>query len=243
MERIIYQDIIIKEDRHLWYMLKRHIVMSIAKNFFPVLSNLLILDIGCCTGKMLRLFDGHGTTVGLDKDMESLQYCRKNNVENVVMASAETLPFKNDTFDLITATDVIEHLDNDDFSLSETFRVIKRGGLLITIMPAFNCLWTRHDIESHHKRRYTAKMVKAKLEKAGFQVMKSKYINIVFFFPVFIISLIENITKSYFRKLRNSHSRIWGPLFAIISRLEICLFNSRIDFLPGVAVISVSVKK
>ena len=50
--------------------------------------------------------------------------------------------------------DVIEHIDEDLSAVKELNRILKPGGRLILTVPAFQFLWTNHDLALHHKKRY-----------------------------------------------------------------------------------------
>ena len=68
---------------------------------------------------------------------------------------AETLPVRDETFDVTTALDVVEHLDDDIAGLKEMYRVTKRGGYSLIFVPAFMWLWGVQDDISNHRIRYT----------------------------------------------------------------------------------------
>ena len=95
-------------------------------------KKLLALDLGCGTGistrQLARLFE----TVGCDKDPIMLRYARKSRnpgVKNYVRASADRLPFTNETFDIVSAFSAFHWFD-DRRSVMEIKRILKPGGLL-----------------------------------------------------------------------------------------------------------------
>ena len=59
-------------------------------------------------------------------------------------------------FDLITALDVLEHIDDDRAAVASMAAMLRPGGLLVVTVPAFKALWDEHDAINHHRRRYTA---------------------------------------------------------------------------------------
>ena len=84
-----------------------------------------------------------------------------------VCASAQALPFRPGTFDLVGSFDVIEHIADDRSALVEQRRATTPDGYVIGAVPAGPSLWSAHDDEVGHQRRYTADSVAAALESAG----------------------------------------------------------------------------
>jgi hypothetical protein len=72
--------------------------------------------------------------------------------------------------------DVIEHLD-DDAALAEYHRVLRRGGLVLLTVPAYQWLWSEHDDWAAHRRRYTRPRLVAAVERAGFRPLRTTYFN------------------------------------------------------------------
>src|SRR5687768_4507576 len=144
---------------------------------------LRILDVGCGTGANIEMLSQFGTAEGVDVSDDALEFCRKKGL-TVQKGLAETLPYPDETFDITTALDVIEHLDDDIAGLKEMHRVTKIGGYSLIFVPAFMWLWGVQDDISHHRIRYTRKQIVERLEKAGFTVERATYANFTFFAPV-----------------------------------------------------------
>ena len=64
------------------------------------------------------------------------------------------LPFRNETFDLVCACDVIEHVEDDRAVFREISRVLKDDGVLLLAVPLYRHLWTEFDEWVGHARRY-----------------------------------------------------------------------------------------
>src|SRR5260370_25872204 len=71
--------------------------------------------------------------------------------------TAEAIPFADATFDLVTAFDVLEHLDDDVPALREMARVARPAGLIAVTWPAYQWTWGRPDEVSHHRLPYTGR--------------------------------------------------------------------------------------
>ncbi len=175
------------EDSHWWYVGRRAILESFLQTICSRLqtpdSGLSILDIGCGTGANLELLSLYGNAEGVDVSDDALEFCRKKGLK-VQESPAETLPYADETFDITTALDVVEHLDDDISGLKEMLRVTKSGGYSLVFVPAFMWLWGVQDDISHHRIRYTRKQIVERLEQAGFVIERASYANFTFFAPV-----------------------------------------------------------
>jgi len=175
------------EDTHWWFVGRRAILETFLKQIVPVpgsdAENLRILDVGCGTGANLEMLAQFGSAEGVDVSEEALEFCRKKGL-TAQKGLAEALPYPDETFDITTALDVVEHLDDDISGLKEMFRVTKAGGYSLIFVPAFMWLWGVQDDISHHRIRYTRKQIVERLEKAGFSIERATYANFSFFGPV-----------------------------------------------------------
>jgi SAM-dependent methyltransferase len=187
------------EDAHWWYVGRRRIISSFVKRICEELraegnTEPRILDIGCGTGGNLETLSSFGKAEGVDISREALDFCRARGLDNVREGAAETLPYAGDSFDLVTALDVVEHLDDDVAGLREMRRVLRPSGRLLVFVPAFMFLWGVQDDVSHHRRRYTLPELRRKLEQAGMKVERASYANITFFGPILVGRLFMRLT-------------------------------------------------
>jgi len=114
--------------------------------------------------------------------------------DGVTEGAAEALPYADATFDLVTALDVVEHLDDDVAGLAEMRRVLKVGGCALLFVPAFQWLWGVQDDVSNHRRRYTLPQLRAAVERAGLRVERATYANITFLAPILLGRLVMRAT-------------------------------------------------
>ncbi len=100
-----------------------------------------VLDVGCGTGRLVKFLNQAGfAATGCDSQKKALKIAKKiNNSKVIIEASATKLPFGNNSFDLVTAISVIEHLTRDEVSqfIAEAARVLKTGGFIFLITPNF----------------------------------------------------------------------------------------------------------
>lgn len=195
MEIAEYEKMYKFEEKYWWWVGKREVVKSILNRLNFNSTN--ILDTGCGTSFNLNYLKDYGKVIGLDFSKDALNFCKMRGNKNLIQANAEKLPLKEDAFNLITALDLLEHLD-DNKTLKEFYRVLKPNGYLIITIPAFEFLWSNHDEALHHKRRYNKGQLRDALESNGFIVEKISYWNFFLFLPIVIMRLIKkNIHIKY----------------------------------------------
>jgi SAM-dependent methyltransferase len=145
---------------------------------------LRILDAGCGTGALL---DGlnriPGALVfGADIAREALAFSAGRGHRRLAQTDLTALPFADNSFEIVTALDVVEHVEDDVGALREIARVLRPGGVLLMSVPAYRFLWSSHDVALHHKRRYTTHSMEPRLRKAGLTPVKLTYL-LAFLFP------------------------------------------------------------
>lgn len=173
------------EESHWWFVGRRRLLSNLVHPLNLDRSE-PILDVGTGTGNNLRFLGemGFSNVSGVDFSTEAIHFCQLKGLGKVHHGDATHLPFSEQQFRLILATDILEHLENDLDGLKEMVRVLKPGGNLLLTVPAFPFLWGPQDIISHHKRRYHLKPLLHHLTEAGLCVEKRFYFNFLLFFPI-----------------------------------------------------------
>jgi SAM-dependent methyltransferase len=174
------------EGTHWWFTGRRRIIASFVEEVCRSIKNHppRILDVGCGTGANLELLGEFGEAEGVDVSPDALAFCRTRGLQNVRQGAAEKLPYEDGSFDLVTALDVVEHLDDDVAGLREMRRVLRPNGRALLFVPAFMFLWGVQDDVSNHRRRYTLGVLRRVVQEAGFEVERATYANISFFAPI-----------------------------------------------------------
>jgi SAM-dependent methyltransferase len=177
------------EETHWWYVGRRQIIQSLIERICATVNkpNPRILDVGCGTGANLKMLAAFGKAEGVDISPQAVEFCRQRGLDSVRLGAAEQLPYEDDSFDVVTALDVVEHLDDDVAGLREMRRVLRSDGRILLFVPAFMFLWGVQDDVSNHRRRYTLPSLLKAVEAAGFAVEWSSYANISFFLPVLVV--------------------------------------------------------
>jgi len=252
-----YEIIFNSEDDHWWFVGRRAIVFTmieqaLAKSFvappsggegesFRLKAGLQTLDIGCGTGATMDHLKRYGEVQGIDLEEIPLGFSRRRGHTRVMRASATELPFAGESLDLVTALDVIEHLDDDVRGLGEIRRVLKMGAPAVLFVPAFQALWGPNDVQSGHKRRYRLKQFREAVEQSGLHVERISYANIAMFLPIWLGRKILNLLG----RREASENRINHPW---INNLIAWLFSSEAGWLRnhtlpfGVSIVCVARK-
>jgi ubiquinone/menaquinone biosynthesis C-methylase UbiE len=170
-----YQELYELEERHWWFRSRRRFVWALMHRA-GISSPARVLDAGCGTGRNLLEFGKLAPEAeGVDFSEEAVAFCRRRGLEGVRQARLEELPFPDDRFDLLIATDVIEHLEDDRRALVELRRVAAPGAQLVITVPAYRWLWSQHDESHHHRRRYTMRRLREAVGDAGWTPTVSSY--------------------------------------------------------------------
>src|SRR6478672_10674898 len=111
------------EDKHWWFVGRRAILESFMRGIVEKskVQNPKILDVGCGTGANLEMLKNFGEAEGVDVSDDALEFCKLKGLK-AHKGLAEKLPFTDESFDVVTALDVVEHLDDDIAGLKEMRR-------------------------------------------------------------------------------------------------------------------------
>lgn len=174
-----------------------------------------LLDVGCNTGaeliKYSQVLDGE--FIGLDIECNFL--AEHKNKANFLLADARRLPFRDETFEVVIATEVIEHFEQGEMFVKEVHRLLANGGIYILTTPnrlRFTALPRSLIVRAggnrivrgaiaEHVREYTAKELRSILERAGFCV---ESVTFLAFNPYL------KIPKDIFIWLDKITDKIWG---------------------------------
>lgn len=186
MEDHVYQQLYDLEDGHWWFRGRRAVLWALLRRA-GLPDRPRLLDAGCGTGRNLAEFGRLGTAQGVDPSPQAIDFCRRRGLAGAQVAGIEALPFADAAFDLILATDVLEHVERDDLAAAELRRVAAPGALLVVTVPAYGWLWSQHDDSHHHLRRYTASALRARLGAAGWRPVLETYFNSLLLPPIALV--------------------------------------------------------
>jgi 2-polyprenyl-3-methyl-5-hydroxy-6-metoxy-1,4-benzoquinol methylase len=207
---------------HWWWRAREAIVVDVLRSLGPRPGS-AILDVGCGDALSFHALADFGTVRGIEVDEGLLDPAGpfRERVSTRPLGD----PLYDDPswrFDLITALDVIEHIDDDRGAVASMVAMLRPGGLLVVTVPAFDLLWDHHDEINHHHRRYTARRLRGTLEGRGLELLQVRYLFRALFVPKLVMRLV-NAGRS--RKLAQHGSP--GPaLNTAVQRL--CVLEDRL---------------
>jgi len=176
------------ENAHWWYVSLRGMI-DLYWRRYAAKSPVRVLDVGCGTGAVIEWFskqDGVWAT-GIDYSFEAVRFCRKRGQIRSAAASANELPFGDNGFDAVVSFDVLCHRSIPDprVPLREMCRVLRPGGMLLLNLPAYQWIYSSHDVAVHTVRRFTKNGAFDLLDAAGLQPVAATYWN-TFLFPAIV---------------------------------------------------------
>ena len=234
MEDAIYQQLYDLEDGHWWFRGRRAVLWALMRRA-GLPEGPRVLDAGCGTGRNLAEFGRLGTARGVDPSPAAIDFCRRRGLAGVTEAGIEALPFEDGAFDLILATDVLEHVERDDLAAAELRRVAAPGAVLVVTVPAYRWLWSQHDDSHHHLRRYTAGVLRERLAGAGWRPELLTYFNSLLLPPIALVRLLAR-RRAGQRTDYQLTGGLTNRLLELPMRAEATLIGRGVRFPAGVSI-------
>jgi ubiquinone/menaquinone biosynthesis C-methylase UbiE len=195
------------ENDYWWFVGRRKIITTLLKEYLnhPHNTSLRILDIGCGTGGTTIALSKFGEVCGSDYSAAALNHARESGLDKLIRCSASNLPFRPETFDTITILDVLEYIKDDVQALREIRSSLKKDGIIFISVPAFQSLWSKHDVAVGHLRRYNTQSLLKVIRQSGLQELRISYF-ISFLFP--FLGLYRIITRKFKLEKQNNQPKI-----------------------------------
>jgi SAM-dependent methyltransferase len=173
------------EQRHFWYRGFKRFVAPLLQQATAGLTNPRLLDAGAGTGANLIFLGRYGTSYGLELHWRGLQFAHDRGLPRLAQGTVTALPFVSSSIDVVVSFDVLYclHPPAEAAAISEMYRVLRPGGVLIINVAAMKMLKGDHSILGGEVHRYTRSELSDKLERAGFRVARITHTN-ASLFPV-----------------------------------------------------------
>ncbi len=181
MQREGYRVTAVFEERHWWFRARRDLVLRQVERALgeagATTGAARILDYGCGTGFNLPFLARYGEAWGADVATQHGAEFRRAPEERFIDLDGDLAPHKG-RFDLLTALDVLEHLDDDAAGLGAMRDWLRPGGQIVLTVPAYRWLWSGEDVISEHRRRYTRRGLRGVCQRAGLELRFLSYFNL-----------------------------------------------------------------
>jgi SAM-dependent methyltransferase len=238
---------------HWWFASRTRALNNLMNQALPKVPELRLLDIGCGAGNMFYHLSKYGRVVGLEIDARPVKVARQRGYNVQQFDATKPMPFADNSFDAVTALDVIEHNEDDLAILRDSYRVLKPGGHVIITVPAFMWLWSHNDDLNAHIRRYTAGELQDKMKQAGFDSWRITYNNFFVFPPAAVLLLLRRFMQAE-PELASHHfdqeefqvemepaSPLVNTILTLVGKTEAALI-SRVDLPVGTSLIAIGRK-
>jgi predicted TPR repeat methyltransferase len=181
------------ENEHFWYTSRRKAVTTLLSRFTKLTSHeegTRGVEIGCGTGGMQETLSQFcQEVIGVEPFENAARVARlRNSKFTIVQTEGESFLVEHpESFDLIAAFDVLEHLEDDMGMLRQMHSALVPGGYLIITVPASKILWSSYDLFDKHWRRYERTDLQQKLEEAGFCISRISYLFMSLFPVIYLL--------------------------------------------------------
>jgi SAM-dependent methyltransferase len=185
LKKVEYATMAEREKMYWWHSGRLRIIETQLRLALSAKRKAQILNVGCGTGGTVQTLEAFGQVDNVDVSDDAIKFMKKNGHKRVTKVNGIKLPFGEKVYDVVGAFDVLEHIDNHVGALKEWKRVIKDDGAIIITVPAYQWLWTQHDVSLQHKRRYTKRILRETAIRAGLIPDRLSYA-IVFSLPLVV---------------------------------------------------------
>jgi SAM-dependent methyltransferase len=197
MERSAYAEMAAIDEGHWWYRARRAIVGDVISKHILLPKDANIVEIGCGTGSNLPVLARFGTLTAIEPDSIARTYAAARSSATILEGRLPAdLPILEKSQDLAVMLDVLEHVDDDVAALKAVAAKLKPGARFLLTVPAVPSLWSPHDAEHHHKRRYTKASLLAAIEAAGLKVELISFFNTLLFPLIAGVRWMKNLIGS-----------------------------------------------
>jgi SAM-dependent methyltransferase len=211
MRADVYEALADQARVHWWFQARERILLRFIEAHrtlvFGGLGAGRILDVGAGAGQLSAAMLRFGEVTALEGAPEALEVLGSLDGVEVVPGFLPNPGLPKSHFDLATAFDVMEHIEDDRAATREIFSVLRPGGFLLMTVPAHPYLWSDHDTIHHHFRRYRPAGASELLESAGFRVQFATPFQ-CYLFPLLFV---ERLTRRLLSRGGEGSARLGVP--------------------------------
>lgn len=237
-------------ENSFWVGSRNRLFKRIVQQHLLPTGRTTFLEIGCGTGDFIQQI-AHTENLeitGSEVYLKGLAYAKKN-LPNLDFVQFDVTQGKiGKQFDIITAFDVIEHIDNDNAALANINQMLNKNGVLILSVPQHMFLWSRLDEIVKHKRRYSKRELLTRLKENGFEISFATSFVFVLF-PLMMLSRLfdkgrdKSQSDKYALEKRVRFPRILNAILNVFMRVDEGLIKLGISLPFGGTLVVVARKR
>lgn len=215
-------DILGADIGHHWYYRSKANAMA---QLLSGVSPSIILDVGAGSGFFSRKL--LSDTAATEAWCVDTSYDADSDAEEAGKPIHFRRSVDSVNADLVLLMDVLEHVDDDVGLLKDYANKVPSGARFLVSVPAFQFLWSGHDVFLEHKRRYRLNQMEDVIRRAGLTVIHGAYYFGAVFPIAAIIRLVSNLARRGQHKARSQlsqHHPLVNETLAAISSAEINFF-------------------
>jgi SAM-dependent methyltransferase len=208
------------EESDFWSKVKVKLILKLVEGKS-------ILDVGCGSGRLSKtLLDEGYEVMAIDTDSKAVEIAKKKGIRCFV---ADISVWQTDQkFDCIILGDVLEHIDEDRSAMRKIHGMLNPKGCMVVNVPAYQALFSRHDIALGHKRRYSNRELKNKLKESGFSIEYFRHWNLL----ALPITIYIKLSKKDYPHEQVSNVKLLSKLLE-----KWLLAESKINYLYGISIL------
>lgn len=245
MDSNYYKDYFELERRNWWFLARKEIILSQVEKLYKSKGEpLKIINVGVATGATSEMLAAFGQVTSIEYEQACIDFTKTKINIDIEFGTILDIQYPDETFDLVCAFDVIEHVENDQKAASELSRICKPGGHVFITVPAFMSIWSHHDVINHHVKRY----VISEIHDLFSNSLTTKYVSYYNFFlsmPIFIVRFFDRLLPGFIKR-KNTNSDfdvvsnpILNQLLYRIFLFEKGIINAKKRFPFGVSILGI----
>jgi len=231
--RQAFQYLVSAENKHWWFRARNQIIIWIVKSRARCIKD--FLEVGCGTGYVISGIAKAIPGLRLEATEyfeDGLIFARQRAPECSFRQLDDTSMKEDNAYDCIGSFDVIEHIDDDEYVLSNFRRALRPGGLLLLTVPQHPWLWSAADDYAHHVRRYTYSGLRRKVIKAGFQIEYcTSFVSLLL--PLMTLQRLSSRNQTYNPDTEFKISPLLNDALYLVMQIECTLLRLGLRFPIG----------
>jgi 2-polyprenyl-3-methyl-5-hydroxy-6-metoxy-1,4-benzoquinol methylase len=181
-------DLLHAAEQSWWYKGRSLAIRATLKRARFVTPIESILDFGAGFGGMYAELARLSSQIdAFEPDATARAVATSQGYRSIFTTASEALSHH---YNLIGIFDVVEHIEDDRAFLISLRGALAPDGVLAITVPAFQFLWSEHDVEHQHFRRYNKRSLSKLLLGAGYEILAISYWNTLLFFPAALVRLL-----------------------------------------------------